>query len=75
MEPENQFYGDVSYRAFDPEGHSWTFSTHVREVSKADAADAELSSCSRCSRDDRLSTRARRVCVGCAFAPAYDELG
>ncbi len=40
MEPEEQFYGDLSYRALDPEGHSWTFSTHVREVSKAEAERA-----------------------------------
>ena len=40
MEPEDQFYGDVSYRALDPEGHSWTFSTHVRDVSRAEAEAA-----------------------------------
>lgn len=40
MEPEDQFYGDRSYRALDPEGHSWTFSTHVREVSRAEAEAA-----------------------------------
>jgi hypothetical protein len=22
--PETQFYGDRTYRAFDPEGHMWT---------------------------------------------------
>ena len=31
--PEDQFYGDRSYRALDPEGHRWIFSTHVRDVS------------------------------------------
>ena len=36
-EPEDQFYGDRSYRAVDLEGHRWTFSTRVREVSKAEA--------------------------------------
>ena len=36
-EPEDQFYGDRSYRAIDLEGHRWTFSTKVREVSKAEA--------------------------------------
>lgn len=36
-EPEDQFYGDRSYRAVDLEGHRWTFSTKVREVSKAEA--------------------------------------
>lgn len=40
MEPEDQFYGDVSYSALDLEGHSWTFSTHVLEVSKAEAEEA-----------------------------------
>lgn len=32
-EPEDQFYGDRSYGAEDPEGHEWFFATHVREVS------------------------------------------
>ena len=32
-EPEDQFYGDRSYRARDLEGHNWTFSHHVRDVS------------------------------------------
>jgi PhnB protein len=32
-EPEDQFYGDRSYGAEDPEGHEWYFATHVREVS------------------------------------------
>jgi len=39
-EPEDQFYGDRTYRAFDPEGHCWTFSVHVRDVSRADAEAA-----------------------------------
>lgn len=39
-EPEDQFYGDRSYRAVDPEGHRWTFSAHVRDVSRADAEAA-----------------------------------
>lgn len=34
MEPEDQFYGDRSYRARDPEGHNWTFGQTVREVSE-----------------------------------------
>lgn len=33
MEPADQFYGDRTYRARDPEGHNWTFSHHVRDVS------------------------------------------
>ena len=32
-EPEDQFYGDRSYGAADPEGHEWYFATHVRDVS------------------------------------------
>jgi uncharacterized glyoxalase superfamily protein PhnB len=36
-EPEDQFYGDRTYRAVDLEGHLWTFSVHVRDVSKAEA--------------------------------------
>lgn len=36
-EPEDQFYGDRTYRAIDPEGHRWTFAAKVREVSKAEA--------------------------------------
>ncbi|MGI9431862.1 MAG: VOC family protein [Myxococcota bacterium] len=31
-EPEDQFYGDRSYRATDPEGHRWVFSQHIRDV-------------------------------------------
>lgn len=32
-EPSDQFYGDRTYRAADPEGHHWTFGQHVRDVS------------------------------------------
>lgn len=32
-EPEDQFYGDRTYRAMDPEGHIWNFSQSVRVVS------------------------------------------
>jgi uncharacterized glyoxalase superfamily protein PhnB len=39
-EPEDQFYGDRTYRAVDPEGHVWTFSVHVRDVSVAEAEQA-----------------------------------
>lgn len=31
-EPEDQFYGDRTYRALDCEGHFWTFHQKVREV-------------------------------------------
>jgi uncharacterized glyoxalase superfamily protein PhnB len=40
MEPEDQFYGDRTYRALDPEGHLWTFSMHVRDVTRAEAEEA-----------------------------------
>ena len=35
-EPEDQFYGDRTYRARDPEGHEWNFHTHVRDVAPED---------------------------------------
>lgn len=31
--PEDQFYGDRTYTARDPEGHVWTFAQTVRSVS------------------------------------------
>jgi uncharacterized glyoxalase superfamily protein PhnB len=34
--PEDQFYGDRTYRALDPEGHVWNFSQKVRDVSIAE---------------------------------------
>ena len=39
-EPQDQFYGDRTYRARDPEGHMWTFSRPVRAVSRAEAEQA-----------------------------------
>ena len=39
-EPEDQFYGDRTYRAVDPESHVWTFSQHVRDVTRGEAAEA-----------------------------------
>lgn len=39
-EPQDQFYGDRTYRARDPEGHMWTFSRPVRAVTRADAEQA-----------------------------------
>ena len=39
-EPETQFYGARTYRAMDPEGHIWTFSQAIREVSVADMEKA-----------------------------------
>jgi PhnB protein len=32
-DPEDQFYGDRTYAVEDPEGHQWSFATHVRDVS------------------------------------------
>jgi len=37
MEPENQFYGDRTYRCRDPEGHIWTVGQTVRTVSREEA--------------------------------------
>ena len=37
-EPEDQFYGDRTYRAADLEGHVWTFAQHVHDVHRAEAA-------------------------------------
>src|SRR4051812_41964918 len=34
--PEEQPYGDRTYRAIDPEGHRWVFATHVRDVNLAE---------------------------------------
>jgi uncharacterized glyoxalase superfamily protein PhnB len=31
-EPSDQFYGDRTYRARDPEGHIWTFAQTVKEM-------------------------------------------
>jgi PhnB protein len=35
-EPKDQFYGDRSYGAEDPEGHQWYFATHVCDVAPED---------------------------------------
>jgi uncharacterized glyoxalase superfamily protein PhnB len=40
MEPADQFYGDRTYRARDPEGHVWTFAQTVRLVSREEAEAA-----------------------------------
>ncbi|HEX5139308.1 MAG TPA: VOC family protein [Dehalococcoidia bacterium] len=36
QEPEDQFYGDRTYRAFDSEGHMWTFGQTVKQTTPAD---------------------------------------
>ena len=38
--PEDQFYGDRTYRARDPEGHIWTFGQTVRNVTREEAEKA-----------------------------------
>jgi len=40
QEPEDQFYGDRTYRAVDLEGHMWTFGQRVREVTREEAVAA-----------------------------------
>jgi hypothetical protein len=40
QEPADQFYGDRTYRARDPEQHVWTFGQTVREMSLDEAAAA-----------------------------------
>ena len=40
LEPSDQFYGDRTYVAQDPEGHHWTFAQTVREVSFQDMEKA-----------------------------------
>ena len=40
MEPTDQFYGDRSYVAIDLEGHRWTFSQPVRQVSFKEMEEA-----------------------------------
>lgn len=34
QEPEDQFYGDRTYRCFDPEGHLWTFGQTVKAMTE-----------------------------------------
>lgn len=40
IEPTDQFYGDRTYVATDLEGHYWTFSQHVRDVSNQEMEQA-----------------------------------
>ena len=40
VEPENQFYGDRTYRCRDPEGHIWTVAQTVQAVSREEAEQA-----------------------------------
>jgi PhnB protein len=36
FEPQDQFYGDRSYMAEDPQGQQWGFATHTRDVAPED---------------------------------------
>lgn len=36
QEPADQFYGDRTYGAEDPEGHQWSFAQHIRDVAPED---------------------------------------
>ncbi|CAN5162707.1 VOC family protein [soil metagenome] len=36
QEPDDQFYGDRTYRARDPEGHMWTFGMTVEDMAWAE---------------------------------------
>lgn len=38
--PETQFYGDRTYRCRDPEGHIWTVSQTVMQVTREEAEAA-----------------------------------
>jgi uncharacterized glyoxalase superfamily protein PhnB len=40
MEPEDQFYGDRSYRCRDPEGHIWSIGQTIAAVSREEAEAA-----------------------------------
>lgn len=40
MEPADQFYGDRTYIAEDPEGHHWTFGQPVKQVSDTEMEEA-----------------------------------
>jgi uncharacterized glyoxalase superfamily protein PhnB len=39
-EPEDEFYGDRTYMAKDPEGHVWSFAQNLRYVSREEAEKA-----------------------------------
>jgi len=40
QEPEDQFYGDRTYRAIDPEGHIWVFAQAIKAMSMAEMENA-----------------------------------
>ena len=39
-ELQNQFYGDRTYSARDPEGHVWSFGQNLQNVSREEAEKA-----------------------------------
>ncbi len=39
-EPSDQFYGDRTYRAMDPEGHLWTFGQTIKSLTLAQMEEA-----------------------------------
>lgn len=39
-EPADQFYGDRTYMAVDPEGHHWTFAQATKQVTRAEMEEA-----------------------------------
>jgi uncharacterized glyoxalase superfamily protein PhnB len=40
QEPQNQFYGDRTYRALDLEGHVWNFAQQVKAMTVAEVEQA-----------------------------------
>lgn len=36
QEPQDQFHGDRTYRVIDPQGHVWSFSQRLRDVTAAE---------------------------------------
>jgi uncharacterized glyoxalase superfamily protein PhnB len=40
MDPADQFYGDRTYMAIDPEGHHWTFAQSIKQTSKQEMEQA-----------------------------------
>lgn len=41
QEPKDQFYGDRTYGAEDPEGHHWYFAQHIRDVTPEEMKPAQ----------------------------------
>jgi uncharacterized glyoxalase superfamily protein PhnB len=59
QEPSDQFYGDRTYTARDPEGQEWFFHTHVRDVSDAEMQAAIASLPAPTARPARKPVKAR----------------